>query len=350
MQFSRPEPIGIRPVTLIQTLSPTSTVGDIREEALHRLIQMNLGQQLQADVQSKLSDGSFLVKIADTTARMNLPVSTNVGDKLALTLIGKEPRPTFLMNANPATPEAASSTTSLSNTAKMIDSLLQHLPGNNQLTPIVSSTPISPQANLPTPELANALRDAISKSGLFYESHLNEWVNGSAKPMPATPTDASNIQYIQRTLEDIKQEPQARQNSQITAAMGVSPSQPVLDTSNQSITQLVNQQLQTLEQQRVIWQGEVWPGLPMEWEVAEDPQNDNVAPDQRSWHSQVRFEMSQLGTITANLNLTGGRLSLQIHADTALIAQKLQSEGKRLDDALAAAGIPLDRLQVKIHE
>ena len=88
MLFPRAEPTGTRPVTLIQTLLPTSALGDLREEVLHRLTQISLGQQLDADVQSKLSDGSFLVKIADATARMNLPSSTNVGDKISLTLIG----------------------------------------------------------------------------------------------------------------------------------------------------------------------------------------------------------------------------------------------------------------------
>lgn len=339
MLFPLPEPTGTRPVTLIHALLPTSPLGDIREEVLHRLTQINLGQQLEADVQAKLTDGSFLVKIADATARMNLPASTGVGEKLTLTLIGKEPRPTFLLNTDPelATPASTSSTTSLSNTAKLIDNLLHNLPNSTQSSPIIGKSPIVPQADFTTPQLANALQDTLTKTGVFYESHLNQWVNG------------------QRTLAEIKQEPQAQLISQV-ATMVTEPkatqasSETTVPTLTQPLAQLVNQQLQTLEQNRIIWQGEVWPGQTMQWEVSEEPPETSHAQEQTSWRSDVRFEMPQLGTITATLRLSGERLTLQIHADTEAAAVQLKSHGNKLNDALAAAGIPLDGLLVKSNE
>ncbi|ARU31515.1 hypothetical protein CAP31_07330 [Sulfuriferula sp. AH1] len=334
MLFPRPEPTGTRPVTLIQALLPTPPQGDLREEILHRLTQIKLGQQLEADVQAKLSDGSFLVKIADATTRMNLPVSTNIGDKVALTLISKEPRPTFLLNSEAMLPhEISSSTTSLSSTAKLIDTLLHNAPTGQQAEPaVIGKTPIIPQAGLSAPQLANALEQTLTKTGVFYESHLNEWVNG------------------QRTLIDIKQEPQAQQTSQISTATDTKLSASPAETVNQTLTQLVNQQLQTLEQNRILWQGEVWPGQTMRWEVSEDTPEAVSEQMQTSWRSEVRFEMPQLGLITATLQLTGERLTLQIHTDTALAAAQLQAQGNKLGDALAAAGIPLDGLRVKINE
>lgn len=333
MLFPRPEPTGTRPVTLIQALLPTSPLGDLREEILHRLTQIKLGQQLEADVQAKLSDGSFLVKIADATTRMNLPASTNIGDKVALTLIGKEPRPTFLLNSEPMLPHETSSTTSFSATAKLIDTLLHNAPAHQQMeSAVIGKTPVINQAGLPAPQLANALEQTLTKTGVFYESHLNEWVNG------------------QRTLADIKQEPQAQQTSQISITTDAKPLTVAAETANQTLNQLVNQQLQTLEQNRIIWQGEVWPGQTMRWEVSEDTPESVSEQMQPSWRSEVRFEMPQLGLITATLHLTGERLTLQIHTDTALAATQLQAQRDKLDDALAAAGIPLDGLRVKTNE
>ncbi|MDR3393009.1 MAG: flagellar hook-length control protein FliK [Sulfuriferula sp.] len=335
MLFPRPEPTGTRPVTLIQTLLPTSPLGDIREEILHRLAQINLGQQLEADVQAKLNDGSFLVKIADATTRMNLPASTNVGDKVPLTLIGREPKPTFLLNAESTIATATSSTTSLSDTAKLINTLLHNLPDSNIPTPIIGKTPIIAHAEAPTPQLAHALQDTLAKTGVFYESHLNEWING------------------QRTLADIQQEPQARQTEQISSIVTSPGVQlPSMPAAEQPLTQLVNQQLQVLEQNRIVWQGEVWPGQIMRWEVNEDtPENTTTStPEQTSWRSEVSFEMAQLGTVKATLRLTGGRLALQIHTDNSAIAMQLQAQSSSLNEALAAAGIPLDGLQVKANE
>ncbi len=327
--FPRPEPTGIKQVTVIQALTPVGPLGDLREEASHRLSQISLGQQLDANVQAKLKDGSFLVRIADATTRMNLPASTNIGDRLALTLISKEPNATFLLNADP---KSTSSTTSLSTAGKLIDILLQNSVEGGKSVPVSGKTPIASAANLPTPQLASALQNTLSKTGVFYESHLSQWVNG------------------QRALTDIKQEPQAQQSSQINIVTDAKTLTSTVETTNQVLAQLVNQQLQTLEQNRIIWHGDVWPGQAMEWEVSEDTPETGQDATQNSWRSDVSFDMPQLGKITATLRLTGERLTVQIHADTEQVAEQLKTQGSKLNDALAAAGIPLDGLMVKVNE
>lgn len=330
MLFPRAEPTGTRPITLIQTLLPTSAQGDLHEEIIHRLAQISLGQQLDAEIQSKLSDGGFLVKIGDVTARMNLPGSMNVGDRISLTFIGKEPRPTFLLNTQTDLPDSTSSTTSLSSTGKLIDSMLHNLRGSKQSASL-GKIPIASQPDFPAPQMALALQDTLGKTGVFYESHLNEWVNG------------------QRTLADIRQEPQAQQINQMNALLDAKTAFAPLDSTNSTLTQLVNQQLQTLEQNRIVWQGEVWPGQSMHWEVSEDTASKDIAT-LPSWRSEVRFEMPQLGSISATLVLTGERLALQIHANTASAGAQLQAESNQLSEALAAAGIPLEGLRVSFDE
>ncbi|MHB1676698.1 MAG: flagellar hook-length control protein FliK [Sulfuriferula sp.] len=351
----RPESPGALPVTLIQALLPTAGLGDHQAETALWINQLNLGQRVIAEVQAHLSDGSFLVKIGDTTSRMNLPAATIVGEKINLTLISKAPLPTFILNANSAAATTDSSVMSLSNTGKLITALLQHTA--NEIIPLslLGKTPIVSQANLPVPELAHALQQAITTSGLFYESHLNEWIAG------------------QRTIAELMQEPQAAQTNQIVA-LSSNPNIPVTavitpsmattatiaatvaataasDTSitNPVLGQLVNQQLQTLEQNRIIWQGELWPGQPMQWEVSEDTPKRNETQIATSWSSKVRFELPQLGVIIAHLRLNGEQLSMQIHADTTAAAEQLQAHGSQLSSALAAAGIPLAALQVETN-
>lgn len=364
-----PDSLGLLPVALIQPLSPTATLTDAPSgTAQSGLSQLNSGQRIIADVQAQLSDGSFLVKIGDTTSRMNLPASTTVGEKLALTLIDQSPLPTFILNADPATSTADSSIVTLSNTTsplaqvelpaptnpllntnqpasttdssimtlsnagKLIASLLQ--PDTpTTLLPLLGKTPIVAQANVPTPQLAHALQQTVALSGLFYESHLNEWASG------------------QKSIAEIKQEPQAMQTSQIVGSNETNSLANTQMTSapinNPVLGQLVHQQLQTLEQNRIAWQGELWPGQALQWEISEEAAKHNTAQASVSWRSTVRFELPQLGVITAHLHLTGEHVSMQVLADTPDIAQQLQAHGPALDNALAAAGISLSALQVK---
>ncbi len=324
-----------------------------------------------ANVQAQLSDGSFLVKIGDTTSRMNLPVSASVGEQLALTLIDQSPLPTFILNADPAASTADSSIVTLSNTTIPLTQVESPAPPNSLLNanpptsttdssimalsnagkliatllqpdtpttllPLLGKTPIVAQANVPTPQLAHALQQTVALSGLFYESHLNEWASG------------------QRTITEIKQEPQASQTSQIVGGSEtnspVSTQMASAPINNPLLGQLVHQQLQTLEQNRIVWQGELWPGQALQWEISEEAARHNPAQASLSWRSTVRFELPQLGVITAHLHLTGEHVSMQVHADTPAVVQRLQAQGPALDNALAAAGISLSALQVKTGE
>lgn len=353
----RPETPGLPPVTLIQALLPAAGSGDQASQAAQWINQLQLGQRIIAVVQAHLTDGSFLVKVGDTTMRMNLPSATTVGEKITLTVVDKTPLPTFMLNANPSVPMDSSSM-SLSTTGKLIATILQQ-PNESVPAPIMGKMPIMPQASLPVPQLANALQQTLTQSGLFYESHLNQWVNG------------------QRAITELMQEPQANQTVQISvnptavnaavlssatvvdsasataltnsvATSAAPASSRAVDTTinNPVLAQLVHQQLQTLEQNRVMWQGELWTGQRLEWEVSDDTPKDNTIPSQSVWSSKVSFELPLLGKIVAHLRLNGEQLTMQIHADTPVAAQQLRVHGTRLSNALGAAGIPLASLQV----
>ena len=119
--LSRADMSGIRPVAAIEAPTATVTIADAKHETVSRLAQIALGQQVQAKVLSAMEDGTFLVRIAGTTARMNLPVEAKAGDTLQLTLAGTAPRPTFLLGQQ----ANAAATATVSATGRMIDQLLQ---------------------------------------------------------------------------------------------------------------------------------------------------------------------------------------------------------------------------------
>ncbi|HTN67766.1 MAG TPA: flagellar hook-length control protein FliK [Burkholderiaceae bacterium] len=319
----------IRPVLAIDAPSAVVTIADAKHEAVGRLAQIALGQQVQAKVLSALEDGTFLVRVAGATARMNLPVDAKVGQSLLLTLTSTTPRPTFLLgnDANPA------ATANVSATGRLIDHLLQSARQGNAPATLQGSAPLlkaPPTASTPLPQpaqMASVLREAVVYSGLFYESHVAQWAAGT------------------RSLAQLLREPQAQDfmlpDAKLPGAARAeaAPSQ-----------QLIPLQLDTLENQRVLWRGELWPGQPLEWEISKDaPQGGDpaAAEAEPSWHSVVCFELPLLGKVSGAIRLVGQRLHMQLRTETEAAALALRAHGAELSDALSAAGSPLDSLTVK---
>jgi hypothetical protein len=331
-------------------------LGDIKDELLHRLTQINLGQQLVANVQSKLSDGSFLVKLADTVAKMNLPTATEVGSKLNITLISKDPRPTFVISptqegiasGNNSTP------TAISNAAHIISTLLQNSSNQPPAMVIAKNNTVLMNQNTPPQTVAQSLQQAITQSGVFYESHLANWAGGHmnvTQLMQEPQAQLSPRLVPQQPNSFIEQLTTASKTSpdSFAAQSTASPNKSPDILNNQMLQHLVNTQLQTLEQNHIIWQGNAWPGQPMQWEIGQDqPQkNQQQTSAESTWHSDVKFQLPALGNITATLRLTGTHLNVQIQAENPDSVIKLQANTTLLINALAAAGIPIDSVLIK---
>jgi len=311
--------VGTRSLVPLEKLYPTAPIGDVREEASDRLAQLAVGQKMQGTVLTLLDDGSFIVKLADTAVRTNLPQGSKVGDQLQLTLVGTQPRATFLLEG-----ESSAAPATFSATARLIDSLQQQVTSSALLgkTPLVSS------GATPPAQLATALQTALTGSGIFYESHVQQWANG------------------ERPLADVLREPQ-----NINARSAMSAADAAL---NPDTARIVNLQLNTLDIPRVQWQGEVWPGQKMQWEVSEQTQQQQPdsgadAPE-RSWQSVVRFDLPTLGQIAATITLVGDHVQVQMRTANPDSAQTLRLHGAQLSEALAAAGSTLDLLTVKQEE
>jgi hypothetical protein len=351
---------GTRPLASIEAPAPAAASGDAREEIYHRLSRIALGKQLQADVISLLDDGTFLVKVADTPARMALPTGTRVGDKIPMTLVAREPRPTFLL-----TPQESSTPASLSPAGRLIDHVLQIAQQHGAPAAIVGDVPVLPvQPRDINPEkLADAMHDNLEFSGVFYESHLQQWLAGSRpQSLLAREPQAQGGKYVQHVVADPKSGQSGNpllanssvQDLATTTATDVDILIPQIAGTPEvapEAARLISLQLNTLEQQQVQWQGELWPGQRMEWSVSQDRPDGTARGDgEQSWTSVVRFRLPTLGDIAATVRLAGGHVQVSVNTADAGTADALRQHAAVLADALAAAGSPLDSLLVKKDE
>jgi hypothetical protein len=382
----------VQPVAGAEPVPAALVATDMRLATISRIDQFAVGQQIQAKVVSLFQDGSALVKMGETAARMVLPANARPGSSILLTLTSKDPRATFSMQveSEPDADEAAASAGSaarapignnqggaslaqselgisgpalrgaglagsaggvispatgappgapplpgsvnitLSTTGQMINSLLQAQPGSNPAAIAARAPALDGPPTMPTAEIAHALQDSLSLSGAFYESHVTQWVDGT------------------RDLSELQREPQAQIGKDIdNTTLLTRP-----DAASTQIGNIVNVQLNTLDQQRITWQGEAWPGQPMEWDIARDDSGDRTpqpdgTPAPPSWQSVVRFNFEHLGTVAASIRLVGNQIHMQIRSDRESTTNALRSHGSELADSMAAAGTSLDSLTVK---
>lgn len=360
---------GTRPLVQVSTPAFVTPVGDARQESFERFAHIELGKQLQAEIISRFDDGSFLVKVADTGARMNLPDGPKVGDSLPLTLVAREPRPTFLLGQ-----QSSGAIASLSTTGKLIGNLLQAAQQEGAPTSLIGKTAlVSSSLMLEPAPLAAALQDTLVNSGLFYESHVVQWASGErpraelmrepqAKMDENTPDDTAPnalkpTSGASRAPSSDVAESSHLQIDHLTGTIvraGVAASQedasqtqPVLDKGT---AQLINLQLDTLERNRVAWQGELWPGQPLEWEVSEDAPRNEAEHAEKSWQSVVRLALPTLGSVAATIRLSGSDVQVQLRASSEAAATALRAHGPELASALGGSGSRLDYLTVHRDE
>lgn len=352
---------------------PAEQLADPRQQALQRALAPQLGKALHGEVLAKLTDGSFVVKVADIPTRMLLPPGARVGADVPLTLVAVQPRPTFQIGtgtpvfseAGPPLPEGAdpakapllmregataagvgratallqaaaagaaslaggaeSRHTTLSRTGQAIGGVLAAAAkAETPQTAALGRTPVVAAAGLDAASIAQGLQQAVGKSGLFYESHVAEWAQGA------------------RALADLNAEPQ-----QQAAREGQRP----LPT-DPATAQFINLQLATQEQAHLSWQGNLWPGQPMQLEVRrevdeeQEGQGEGEDAAARAWHSRLRLTFPGLGDVDARLTLVGGALQLRVSAseDSATLLRHNQPS---LAGALDAAGTPLAAFEVR---
>jgi hypothetical protein len=262
-----------------------------------------------------------------------------------------------------------------------------------------------PAPPLPAAALALALAKTVDESGLFYESHLVQWAAGQRptaaladEPQARIDSDAEQLPFefatriaaddphagAANTAPDMPADARAavrsialpqtpQQAAALAASVGDVPasvfsapshaaSTPQVSAQDSAVQAsiaaginpatipLVRQQLDLLATERFRWSGEAWPGARFDWEIAPQ-ERDSHAPDpasgdDRAWRTRVTLSLPTLGTVDADLVLTGPHLVARIKA-SASGAARLLADGETFRQQLDIAGIRLQGLTIR---
>ena len=212
--------------------------------------------------------------------------------------------------------------TQLSSAAHLIADLLQAADELVEQKPFQAASVVSAIPK-DVAAFALALKSAVSQSGLFYESHLTQVMAGGKSP--------------QEVIEDPKnKQPETR-------------------------TQLITQQLAMLDDQKLIWRGQVWPSQVMEWMIHFSPPRESLPtpwvnedgsqqnqPLEAAQYvvSEMKLTLPKLGKLAAHISLVDGQVGIRIKAEAPETQALLDQAKPRLFDAMISSGQRLNALKV----
>ena len=397
--------------TALRPVAPAQEIAD-------RLSGLAAGQKVMAEIQSMLPNGTYRALINQRSITLALPFAAKSGDSLELQVTESDGKLALAVVASldeGGKTAAATTSATLSRTGQLISTLFseaQDAKGGPLTTPLnanqpISATPLSAQDLLPQ------LKQAITQSGMFYESHQAEWVEGrfakaallqepqgklsspatlaaqaqvAALPAvltsaaPITPADQPATTHAAALADEsaAAQPPLKTQvNSGEAAALPRSPadSTPANDagktstasgTTQNTVTSsaqphqlvapqaqaLVQQQLEALATQNFSWQGQIWPGQEMRWEIEEDAARRDTGEDETAaqWATRLHLTLPNLGQVDAHIRLQGSEITLSMTAGSEETRALMRASGVALRSQLGEAGITLASMGVAAAE
>ena len=324
------------------------------------------GDRMSARVEAALPGGRFHVRVDDLMLEMQLPEGFQPGDRLELEFVSSQPRPSFLLQTPPDTPqrEQVQLSASSRNLGEILKSVAPERASNAPTTsaPVKEPTPLLERPTADPARLAQALSGALGRSGLFYESHQAQWVVGQrplndllnepqgrlspAAQVPdkgtvqskADPVPSASVRNDVRS-DDIPVAPTKTGNGDESKITTTAPVHP------QTLPQ-VRSQLDALDTHQLAWQGQLWPGQNLEWRIGEPMDDASGSHDAQPWFTQLRLRLPKLGQLTADLALVGSTLRVRLTAPDAAAQQTMADGRAPLAESLAAAGIDLVSFKV----
>jgi len=328
-----------------------------------------------------------------------------VGARLPLIYLGAQNgQPQFLLA--PSGPQQTAAQTLLSGPGQLLGLLLQmdaastsaNTSAGGQGASAAAAAPVWTNPAQPAQQAAQLLASALSSSGLFYESQLGAWAQGR-QPLSAL------LAQPQGQLSPLLQQPAsaaahtAPAASQASAAPVVeagqsprsaAPPQLAAQSPAQSAAQfadaapvsrhaglaaygavqaapqaasdpallaarlpaelhgIVLQQLQSLMQGQVVWEGLLWPGQTARWSLRPDPDGgaaQGAAAAERNWSTRIDLELPRLGAVQARLRLSGNRVDVLLQRSEAA-QPRIDPALPQLQAALRTAGLEVGAVQL----
>lgn len=244
-----------------------------------------------------------------------------------------------------------------------------------------AAAPVWSNPAQPPQQAAQLLASALSNSGLFYESHLGAWAQGQ-QPLSTLLTQPQG--KLSPLLQTAVATPPSSSASAVQAGHGAQPSAapattPFMQTAPTprhaalaayqtvqagpqtasdpaalaarlpaELHGVVQQQLQTLMQGQIVWEGLLWPGQTARWSLRPDPEDSSRrqgAPAERSWSTQVELELPRLGPVQARLQLNGNRVDLLLRRSPQA-QERIDAALPQLRAALQSAGLEIGGVQL----
>jgi hypothetical protein len=373
-------------------------------------LPLSPGTDVRAQVLGQLDNGQAIVRIAGELLAMELPTAYRIGDTLPLTYVGSEPRLTFLLSRQ----TVSGMPVNVSDLGRLLGQLAQEQPAAAPPLPepLPSINRLTTSPPLDAAGLADRLRQALTKSGVFYESHLAQWAEGKRQlaellqepqaalsrpellsrlaPAPDEPTSTAQLDAegvalpgspppanpANEQLAPGQARPPRehasplRPPAQPAAGQPLAPLPPTAakaappplisteetaarathDLADPQTFPLIRQQLAQLNSGQFVWQGEAWPGQQLQWEVAERDARDNQDEADGAWQTSLRLDLPKLGEVRAALRVSGARVRLQLQAAAPLTALLMQQQAPRLHEALSKGGVNLVNLVINHGE
>ena len=355
----------------LETDSSLSPVAALRPLSTN-LAELGKGQTFTARILQALPENSYRALVDGREITLSLPSAATAGESLELIVVERSPRMIIARavdsRVDPATQfdaTASTNTTSLSQAGQMIGKLLLSSGEQPQPVTLNQGEPLLaqplPQATDIAATLAPRLQQAAAQSGLFYEAHQALWLSG------------------QHTTEALMEEPQARHavihGKDIAAKMAppmgdrntvdihttnrsastrddvsaTTANHDLMQTIPGELRPLVQQQLDAAATQRVNWQGEVWPGQSMQWQISRDAPDQAAAINdtEQHWNTSLALTTPRLGRVEATLGIAGNSVRIKLAADSVASVTALSGHLTSLISALEAAGLNPVGLQVQ---
>jgi len=281
-------------------------------------LQLSPGQQVKAEIIANLPNNLYLARVAGELFKLEIPLNVQPGETLEMTFVSADPRIIFQV----LRPEVGSSV-SLSSLGKWLASVVRDVP----------SLPVMQGTLLESPEqgasvLADRLKSALTRSGLFYESHLAQWASGG---LP---------------LAELLKEPQGKLSRVVRRDTPEADTEEQAAIADSRTLPLVKEQLHLLNSGVLAWRGEAWPGQEMQLAIMEGGSDAG----EREIEATLSLGMARLGQVEAKLRFGKDGLSVEFVCDRDGSAAVLKDGGGGLRTALAAAGLHLTRMVAKDAE
>lgn len=355
-------------VSKVGAVTPGSPVGRVRSDVGRLLVALGpaaaqtptlvIGETVSARLVEPLQNRQWLAVVKGSALTLQLPAGAGEpgaappltptrGETLSLQVASLTPRLTFLVTPPHSTPASANAAVAvqLSGAARAITELLragQSSPLSAQAAAADSLPTLLADPAAPPAERAQALAQAISHSGLFYESHLLAWAEGR---LP---------------LSSLAREPQAHAALMLK---GVDPDSR--EAASAELGAVLQRQLDALDGRPLVISGFAWPGQAAELRIQRnlvDPR-DEESPDQRersaveqapAWTTQIHLDLPHLGALGAQLRVSGSQVTLAMTLDSEVGTGLLARHRERLSSALQDVGLSLAELtlqtSVQAHE